>query len=290
MRIEQLGHFVVLAEELNYLAAAERLYISQPSLSKSIQTMERELGVRLFNRRTRSVSLTETGLVFLEYAKNICREYQVAQEQIQAKKLVHIVAEVMPLTFQEEIADMLAEFSRNHPEIRMRIMERENQETLSRLKRGEIDIAILRYEGEDEYLRAIPVVSNKIILAVARNHPLAQRDVVELAEAREETFVTFSKGSEMYKKSMELLADNGVPAVRQGSEMRVNTMKPFIAKQHVVAILTDNMIEDDDPGIRKLTIAGEPKLTISMVVRKGKLQPELEQFIQFAQEYLRELE
>lgn len=290
MRIEQLGHFVILAEELNYLAAAERLYISQPSLSKSIQTMERELGVRLFNRRTRSVSLTETGAVFLEYAKNICREYQAAQEQIQAKKLVHIVAEVMPLTFQEEIADMLAEFSQSHPEIRMRIMERENQETLSRLKRGEIDIAILRYEGEDEYLRAIPVVSNKIILAVARNHPLAQRDTVELSEARDETFVTFSKSSEMYKKSMELLADNGVPAVRQGSEMRVNTMKPFIAKQHVVAILTDNMIEDDDPGIRKLTIAGEPKLTISMVVHKGKLQPELEQFIQFAQEYFRKLE
>lgn len=290
MRIEQLGHFVVLAEELNYLAAAERLYISQPSLSKSIQTMERELGVRLFNRRTRSVSLTETGAVFLEYAKNICREYQAAQEQIQAKKLVHIVAEVMPLTFQEEIADMLAEFSQSHPEIRMRIMERENQETLSRLKRGEIDIAILRYEGEDEYLRAIPVVSNKIILAVARNHPLAQRDTVELSEARDETFVTFSKSSEMYKKSMELLADNGVPAVRQGSEMRVNTMKPFIAKQHVVAILTDNMIEDDDPGIRKLTIAGEPKLTISMVVHKGKLQPELEQFIQFAQEYFQKLE
>lgn len=290
MRIEQLKYFVALAEELNYLAAAERLYISQPSLSKSIQTMERELGVRLFNRGTRSVSLTATGAVFLEYARRICQEYQTAQEQIQAKRAVHIVAEVMPLTFQEDIADMLAEFARTHQEIRMQIMERENQETLARLKRREIDIAIMRYEGEDEYLRRIPVLSNRIILAVARNHPLAQKEVVELSEAREETFVTFSKGSEMYKKSMELLEASGVSAVRQGSEMRVNTMKPFIAKQHMAAILTDNMIEDDDPAIRKLAIVGDPKLTISMIVRKGKLQPELEQFIQFAQQYFQELE
>ena len=67
-------------------------------------------------------------------------------------------------------------------------------------------------------------------------------------------------------------------------------MKAFIEKKHVVAILTDNMIGDDDPGIRKLAIAGEPKLTISMVLRKEKTRPELEQFIQFAQRSLQRSE
>ena len=196
----------------------------------------------------------------------------------------------MPLTFQEELADMLAEFSGSNPDIQMRIIERENQESLARLRRGEIDLAIMRYEGEEEHLRVIPILSNKMILAVARTHPLAGREVVNLSEAREESFVTFGKASEMYKKCMELLAANGVPAIRQGSELRVNTMKAFIEKKHVVAILTDNMIGDDDPGIRKLAIAGEPKLTISMVLRKEKTRPELEQFIQFAQRYLQRSE
>lgn len=290
MRIGQLRHFVVLAEELNYLSAAERLYISQPSLSKSIQTMERELGVRLFDRKTRKVSLTETGQVFLEYARNICREYEKAQEQIQAQKMAHIVVEVMPLTFQKEIADMLAEFSQSHAEIRMRIMERENQETLSRLKRREIDVAIMRYEGEDENLKAIPVLSNKLVLAVSKSHPLAQRGVVELSEVKEETFVNFSKTSEMYRKSMELLIAAGVTAIRQGSEMRVNTMKSFIVKRNVIAILTDNMIDDNDPDIQKLAIAGEHELTISIVLRKEKLQPEVEEFLRFAQGYFRKIE
>ena len=290
MRVEQLRHFVILSEELNYLAAAERLYISQPSLSKSIQAIERELGVQLVNRGTRHVTLTDTGLTFLEHAKRICREYEQAMEELRGKKAAHMVVEVMPLTFQEEIADMLADFSQDHSEIHMRILEKENQETVARLKRGEIDLAILRYEGEDEQLRVIPMFSNRIILAVGRNHPLAGRNAVSLAEVGEETFLAFNKGSEMYKKSMELLSANGVSPELQGSEVRVNTMKPFIEKKRMVAILTDNMIDDDDPGIRKLAIAGDPKLTISIVLRRGKSRPELEQFLDFAQQYFPKLE
>lgn len=290
MRVEQLRHFVILSEELNYLAAAERLYISQPSLSKSIQAIERELGVQLVNRGTRHVTLTDTGLTFLEHAKRICREYEQAMEELRGKKAAHMVVEVMPLTFQEEIADMLADFSQDHSEIHMRILEKENQETVARLKRGEIDLAIMRYEGEDEQLRVIPMFSNRIILAVGRNHPLAGRNAVSLAEVGEETFLAFNKGSEMYKKSMELLSANGVSPELQGSEVRVNTMKPFIEKKRMVAILTDNMIDDDDPGIRKLAIAGDPKLTISIVLRRGKSRPELEQFLDFAQQYFPKLE
>ena len=290
MRVEQLRHFVILSEELNYLAAAERLYISQPSLSKSIQAIERELGVQLVNRGTRHVTLTDTGLTFLEHAKRICREYEQAMEELRGQKAAHMVVEVMPLTFQEEIADMLADFSQDHSEIHMRILEKENQETVARLKRGEIDLAIMRYEGEDEQLRVIPMFSNRIILAVGRNHPLAGRNAVSLAEVGEETFLAFNKGSEMYKKSMELLSANGVSPELQGSEVRVNTMKPFIEKKRMVAILTDNMIDDDDPGIRKLAIAGDPKLTISIVLRRGKSRPELEQFLDFAQQYFPKLE
>lgn len=285
MRIEQLQQFLILAEELNYSNAAERLYISQPSLSKSIRAMEQELGEQLFHRGTRRVTLTESGQVLLEYAKTICRTYEEAQEQLHARKTANIVAEVMPLTFQHDIADMLAEFSRCSPDIRMRIMERENQETINRLKRNEIDLAIMRYEGHDESLRVIPVLSNKIILAVSRDHPLASKDRVSLQEMQGETFLTFNKASEMYQKSKELLKSSGVYTGLRSSELRVNTMKAFISRHQAVALLTDNMIEDDDPCIRKLDIEGGARLAISIVLTKRQVRPDLERFIAFAQQY-----
>lgn len=285
MRIEQLWHFVVLSEELNYSNAAERLYISQPSLSKSIRSMEQELDVQLFNRGTRRVTMTEAGQILLEYARNICKDYNEAQKQIHAKMATNIVVEVMPLTFQYEIADMLAEFTRRNPDIRMRIIERENRETISRLKHNEIDLAIMRYEGKDDNLRIIPVLSNKMILAVSKEHPLATKERVSLREMQDETFLTFNKASEMYQKSKELLKANGVATALRGSELRVNTMRAFIERHHAVALLTDNMIDDNDPNIRKLPIIGDTSLSISMVLLKGKKRAELECFISFAEHY-----
>ena len=285
MRIEQLWHFVVLAEELNFSLAADRLYISQPNLSKSIRSMEQELEVQLFSRGTRKVALTESGQILLEYARNICRDYGEAQKQLHDKRAAGIVVEVMPLTFQHEIADMLAEFSRCNPDIHMRIIERENQETISRLKRSEVDLAILRYEGKDEALRVIPLISNKMILAVSKNHPLADRARVSLREVQDETFLTFNKNSDFHQKIKELLRANGVSTALRGSELRVNTMKAFIERQRAVAILTDNMIADNDPNIRKIPIEGNACLTISIVLTKGKKRADLEKFIAFAQQY-----
>lgn len=288
MQIEQLRQFLVLSEELNYSIAAERLYISQPSLSKSIRAMEKELDTELFSRSTRRVSLTESGKILQEYARTICLEYEEAQRQINANNAAHIVVEVMPLTFQRELADMLAEFTRRNPDIRMRIIERENQDAVRRLKHKETDLVIMRYEGKDDQLTVVPIISNKMILAVSRNHPLAGKEMVHLREVQDEEFLTFNKTSEMYQKSKELLKANGVSTTLRGSELRVNTMKAFIGRQHAVALLTDNMIDDDDPHIRKLAIVGDAKLTISIVQLKGKRQPNLERFVSFAQAYFSE--
>ena len=285
MRIEQLWHFVVLAEELNFSLAAERLYISQPSLSKSIRSMEQELDVQLFRRGTRRVALTESGQILLEYAKNICRDYGEAQKLLHDKRAAGIVVEVMPLTFQHEIADMLAEFSRCNPDIHMRIIERENQETISRLKRSEVDLAILRYEGRDDALRVIPLVANKMILAVSKNHPLAKKARVSLRDVQDETFLTFNKNSDIHQKTKELLRAHGVSTALRGSELRVNTMKAFIERQRAVAILTDNMISDNDPNICKVPLEGDASISISMVLTKGKKRGDLERFIAFAQQY-----
>lgn len=285
MRIEQLWHFVVLAEELNFSLAAERLYISQPNLSKSIRAMEQELDTQLFSRGTRRVVLTESGQTLLEYARNICREYAEAQKLIYGKRSGGIVVEVMPLTFQPEIAGMLAEFTRYNPDVQMRIIERENQETISRLKRNEIDLGIMRYDGQDESLRSIPVVSNKMILAVSKNHPLAKKKRISLREIQDETLLTFNKNSEVHQKSKELLRASGMSTALRGSEMRVNTMKAFIERQNAVALLTDNMIDDRDPNIRKIPIEGDASITIAMVLTKGRKRADLENFIAFAQDY-----
>ncbi|WP_010631881.1 LysR family transcriptional regulator [Sporolactobacillus vineae] len=82
MTTDQLEAFLAVAEYKSYRAAAEKLFISQPSLSSRIQVLERELGTSLFNRNGRGVVLSEQGRIFIPYAKRMRRVYQKAQSDL----------------------------------------------------------------------------------------------------------------------------------------------------------------------------------------------------------------
>lgn len=82
MTTDQLEAFLAVAEFKSYRAAAEKLYLSQPSLSSRIQALERELGTTLFNRNGRGVVLSEKGQIFVPYAKRMRKVYQKAQSDL----------------------------------------------------------------------------------------------------------------------------------------------------------------------------------------------------------------
>lgn len=79
MELYQLKYVLTLAEELNFSKAAQRLYITQSALSQQIKKLEKELGIYLFERDTKSVTLSPDGKEFIEYAKRICAEYESMQ-------------------------------------------------------------------------------------------------------------------------------------------------------------------------------------------------------------------
>ena len=80
MELRHLRYFVAVAEELHFRRAAERLHVAQPAVSEQVRKLEQELGVRLFDRTQRSVSLTTAGLALLEEARHVLRHAEVAQQ------------------------------------------------------------------------------------------------------------------------------------------------------------------------------------------------------------------
>ena len=124
MELRQLRTFVHVAELGSFSAAAERLHIAQPALSRQIQILEQELGVNLFRRHGRGAVLTEQGQLFLPRATLVLRELERAREELRSDDtdLAGQVSFGMPPTVADVLSTPLIEhFSASHPQVKLRV-------------------------------------------------------------------------------------------------------------------------------------------------------------------------
>lgn len=169
MKINQLESFLVLSEEMNYHKAAERLFISQPSLSNQIQTLERDLGCSLFEREGRNIKLTSGGEVLISKAKDILlkvRETEMELSIIGGKIRSTIKLGVSGSHF---VYPILKEFNHTYPHVRISLEEYSSLETKEKLLRGDLDLGIVYLPIGDFDLSSKSFFREDII-AVARTN------------------------------------------------------------------------------------------------------------------------
>src|SRR6185369_11705098 len=147
MELRHLRYFVAVAEELNFRRAAERLHLAQPALSSQIKDLEEELGVRLFDRTTRSVLLTPTGQLFLKEARGILGATVKAEQLVRKAEQGLVgtlrVGVISPAT-GPLLAKILRHFHQKYPGVQLSLSSLTSAEQLRRLRAGELDAGLLR--------------------------------------------------------------------------------------------------------------------------------------------------
>ncbi len=217
--------FVVLAQTCNYLQAADQLFISQSTLSKHIKSLERDLGVELFNRTTRHVQLTEHGRVFLPFARRIAaaaHDAGVALHDASDNERRVLQIGSIPVMVPYGITALLHGFEREHPNARLHIMEGEADQLKGMLRRRELDLAFIReWDGDesldsgDEEFATTFYTEDRLAAVLPAGHPLAIRSSVRLSELANEEFLLLPKGTVMNALIMDACAVEGfVPEVR----------------------------------------------------------------------------
>lgn len=199
MELRHLRYFVCVAEELHFGNAAQRLGISQPPLSQQIRALEEQLDVRLFDRTSRNVKLTEAGMHFLPQARETLAQADRAARiarLAQAGEVGRLHLGFSPSApFTPYVVDALARFRADFPEVTLELNELTREEQISGVERGTVDIGILRAFSAllvPPQLEAVPLQREGMTLAMRHDHPLATLDrTLKLSDIRDEQLILF---------------------------------------------------------------------------------------------------
>lgn len=197
--LELLDAFVAVAEERHFGRAADRLHVAQPVISRRIQRLERETGLTLVERTTRHVGLTEAGAVFLESARRLLHDTELAISQ--ARRVAEGEAGRLTVGFVDSaafelLADLLRQLEHDAPGLVLDLRELSSERQLDQLH-GDIDVAIVRElrprDFDEEGLASTHLLEERLHVALPVDHPLAAQPSVLLRSLAEEPFVMFPR-------------------------------------------------------------------------------------------------
>ncbi|WP_315787653.1 LysR family transcriptional regulator [Fischerella sp. JS2] len=190
MDMYQIRYFLAIAETGGFTKAAERLFVSQPSLSAGIKKLEQELGVTLFERGGRRAILTPAGKFFLEKAKTILNEYQVTLREL---KGFHHQPTLRLGTLRtiriSSLAGLIRDFQAQHPNMLIELVDGTIEDLRNTLESGDIDLAITVLDNREDPKTSMILYKQRRMLAVPTSHPFAQRGSVRLMELNQQPYI-----------------------------------------------------------------------------------------------------
>ncbi|MDH6699130.1 LysR substrate-binding domain-containing protein [Streptomyces griseoviridis] len=177
MELRHLRYFAVLAEELHFGRAAERLHMAQPPLSQRIRDLERELGVRLFDRARPRIQLTEAGALLLEHTRPVLAGVETAREamrRLRPGEAGVLRVGVPPDTHPPVLRTLTELFSRRVPDVLVDLHELTTDEQLLRLREGELDAGVVRHPCDLVGLESGPKARRDLGVVLRTDHPCAR--------------------------------------------------------------------------------------------------------------------
>ena len=202
MELRHIRYFMAVANEMNFTSAANKLNIAQPPLSRQIQDLESELGVKLFIRKHHSLQLTEEGALFKQYAIQVLDLVEKSTEDIREMK--HGLQGTLYIASVEGhaprlLAEWISEFHKLNPHVQYNLWNGNSDDVVNRVMNGLCDLAVIMEPHNAEGIEAIPVYSEPWIAIIPADNPLAKQpgNTIDLSALAEYELIIPSRPSRL---------------------------------------------------------------------------------------------
>lgn len=228
MDIRRIEYFIRVAETLNFSEAAKKLHISHQALSRQIQILEQEAGVRLLERTTTRVALTEVGRklydLYVPVLESMRRAQAELKEFIRYKKNTLRVGYFDGLSYPRIVAPLLRYIRSVVPDITINVRAMFIDTERAALMSDELDLAIsvVTDPGEWEKMEVLTLVEEEAFILVGENHPWSGRESVTVQDIAQETLIEYDRANPEFSVYM--------PQIKAGMRMRVPNLETYMAR------------------------------------------------------------
>lgn len=257
MELRHLRYFVALAECLSFTRAAERVHVTQSTLSHQIRQLEDEVGQVLFDRVGKKVVTTEAGQLFLAYASRALREVDagIAMLQPTAGGLTGQVMVGATHTFNIGlIPECVALFLARHPTVKVSVEELPADDIGTRVRSGDLDLGIAYRPDGPTDLSFEPLYNEEMVLVVADTHPLANRRRIRMVELHQQPLVLLPVRFTTRTMLDECFAACGAEPSVVAEMSTVAPMIGLVQRAPVGTIVSANAVPPDRTGLRTVPI------------------------------------
>jgi len=285
IELRHYKYFLALAKDLHFRKAAERLYISQPGLSRQIKQMETDLGISLFERHNRKVELTKAGL-YLQ--KELTNTFNRLDDIITQAKLLHdgmdgnLKLGYVGSAMQKVIPELLLKYKNKHPHVLFSLNEMDNNKQIQALLNQEIDVGFVRMERVPRGINIQSVFEDTFSLVLPKDHPLEESNFKDLIQLKDESFILFdSSYSESYhEKVMQIFDYSQFAPLITHYTVNASSIFRLVENKFGVAIVPTSLKLGYDMGIKFIELNKIPqRTTLRMVWNNMNTNPILDNLI-----------
>lgn len=243
MTLNQIVYFQTVARCQHFRLAASELNISQPSLSRSISNLEDELGIVLFERKGRTVTLTKYGRIFLEHADRILNDVALAEKQMKrlAGSSGHVdIAYVFPLAAWY-IPHMVRQFlaGGSNEKISFNFHQTNTYEMVNGLKAENYDVIFGAYVEDEPGIQFVPILKQEMIIITPLGHPLASKENVSLKDLEGYPVIGYDRNSGLGKFTLRTYASYSLQPNIICESPDENAIASLVAEDFGIALIAD---------------------------------------------------
>ena len=259
MNLRRLELFVAVAEELHFNRAAERLHMAQPPLSQQIRKLEQECKTQLFVRNSRNVQLTADGELLLKHARKVLSQYgamTAALRQARNGEIGKLRLGFVSSAAISVLPPVVRELRSQWPGIDLELREETTDAQIERITAGVLDAGIAREVRAVPGLRSTLLQNERLVVAVATDHPLAVRTSVGLTELKGERFIAFPRDriSRLFDHIAALLHAADVDFDLAQQAVQFPTILGLVAAHLGIAVVPESLRAFTIPGLTYLDI------------------------------------